>query len=43
MEERAGLADLLPANGQQKKVEKLIRGLHEDLQHDYLQEIELLR
>ncbi|MHA4842692.1 hypothetical protein ACX0G7_00950 [Flavitalea antarctica] len=29
--------------GQQKKVEKLITGLHEDLQHDYLQEIELLR
>jgi hypothetical protein len=30
-------------NGQQKKVEKLITGLHEDLQHDYLQQIESLR
>ncbi|RYY18762.1 MAG: hypothetical protein EOO04_23330 [Chitinophagaceae bacterium] len=27
-------------NGQQKKVEKLITGLHEDLQHDYLQQME---
>ena len=29
-------------NSQQKKVEKLITGLHEDLQHDYLQQMELL-
>ncbi|HTE24784.1 hypothetical protein [Flavitalea sp.] len=29
-------------NGQQKKVEKLITGLHEDLQHDYLQQMELI-
>jgi hypothetical protein len=29
-------------NSQQKKVEKLITALHEDLQHDYLQQIELL-
>ena len=30
-------------NGQQKKVEKLITGLHEDLQHDYLQQMESIR
>jgi HEAT repeat protein len=29
-------------NGQQKKVQKLIQGLHEDLQHDYLQQMEQL-
>ena len=30
-------------NSQQKKVEKLITGLHEDLQHDYLQQMESIR
>ena len=29
-------------NSQQKKVENLITGLHEDLQHDYLQQMQLL-